>query len=72
MVTITILDINDNTPEFQGAPYLFEVEEHEPLGAVISTAISATDPDLGVNGVVGYRKVGGSGLEYVEINEETG
>ena len=71
-LSITILDINDNTPAFINTPYVFDVDEHEEIGAVISTKISATDPDLGLNGVVVYTKQNGSGLEYVDIDPETG
>ncbi|XP_072050095.1 cadherin-23-like [Amphiura filiformis] len=71
-LSITVLDVNDNTPLFLNTPYIFSVNENEEIGAVISAEISASDPDLGDSGIVVYSKQSGSGFDYVEINSETG
>ncbi|CAG5132579.1 unnamed protein product, partial [Candidula unifasciata] len=45
-VTLTILDVNDNSPQFPDQPRAFNVSEDAPLGHVIAT-ITATDADSG-------------------------
>ncbi len=52
-VIITVEDVNDNTPQFQGVPYLFQVAEHALMGASIGN-ITATDADAGRNSQIEY------------------
>lgn len=51
---ITILDENDNTPEFHNRPYSANISESSPIGTqlAISNDIITTDKDGGVNGDV--------------------
>ncbi|XP_060035855.1 protocadherin gamma-B3 isoform X22 [Erinaceus europaeus] len=56
-VSLKIADVNDNTPTFNQAAYLVQVEENNPPGASIAQ-VSASDPDLGPNGRVSYSIVG--------------
>lgn len=51
-VNIKITDINDKNPEFENAPYEFEVKEgrkNETVGSV-----HATDADEGINALISY------------------
>jgi len=53
VVTITILDLNDNLPLFTQSLYSSEVAENETIGTSVSN-ILATDDDIGSNSVVAY------------------
>ena len=53
MVDITIIDSNDNNPEFENATYNITVAENVPKNAVI-VRVHATDPDVGQNGEIVY------------------
>ena len=53
ILTITILDENDNPPEFSKQSYEFSIVENRPEGSSVGS-VSATDADLEENGVVTY------------------
>ena len=57
-VMISILDINDNAPQFDTTLYNFSVAEHSSMGTLIGI-ISATDDDIGVNSLVTYSIISG-------------
>ncbi|XP_012360264.2 protocadherin gamma-B3 isoform X17 [Nomascus leucogenys] len=75
-ITLHILDVNDNVPVFHQASYTVHVAENNPPGASIAH-VSASDPDLGPNGLVSYYIVA-SDLEprelssYVSVNAQSG
>nr|KAF6400970.1 FAT atypical cadherin 4 [Rousettus aegyptiacus] len=52
-VNVSLLDLNDNSPVFYPVQYFARIQENEPGGSYITT-VSATDPDLGLNGTVKY------------------
>ncbi|XP_066904779.1 protocadherin-like wing polarity protein stan isoform X2 [Halyomorpha halys] len=52
-VEITVTDVNDNPPKFSQESYLVSVSEDVPIGTSI-LQVSATDPDLSLNGRVRY------------------
>ncbi|CAH1394992.1 unnamed protein product [Nezara viridula] len=52
-VEITVTDVNDNPPRFSQESYLVSVSEDVPIGTSI-LQVSATDPDLSLNGRVRY------------------
>ncbi|XP_053768333.1 protocadherin gamma-B2 isoform X14 [Desmodus rotundus] len=75
-ITLHITDVNDNAPVFQQSAYLVHVPENNPPGASIAQ-VSASDPDLGPNGLISYSIVA-SDLEprelssYVSVNSQSG
>ncbi|XP_049729859.1 protocadherin gamma-B4 isoform X21 [Elephas maximus indicus] len=75
-VTLHVGDVNDNAPVFHQASYVVHVAENNPPGASIAQ-VSASDPDLGPNGLVSYAIVA-SDLEpralssYVSVNAQSG
>ncbi|XP_053768337.1 protocadherin gamma-B2 isoform X17 [Desmodus rotundus] len=75
-VTLHIQDVNDNPPVFQQSAYLVHVPENNPPGVSIGQ-VSASDPDLGPNGLISYSIVA-SDLEprelssYVSVNSQSG
>ncbi|XP_017772974.1 PREDICTED: protein dachsous [Nicrophorus vespilloides] len=58
-VTISVLDANDNDPEFELEYYEFGVEENLPRGAYVGT-VKATDKDMGNNATVRYFLIPGN------------
>ena len=56
-VVVTISDINDNPPEFIGAPYIIAVPESTPINTTVFRGLAARDPDSNVNGQVEFRVV---------------
>uniref|UniRef100_A0A8C6VCW8 Cadherin domain-containing protein n=1 Tax=Naja naja TaxID=35670 RepID=A0A8C6VCW8_NAJNA len=53
-VTITVMDVNDNRPEFTQKEYLIlSVNEDRPIGSTV-VVISATDDDVGENARITY------------------
>ncbi|XP_072164735.1 cadherin-23-like [Diadema setosum] len=70
-LTVTVLDVNDNVPQYIDLPDSFSVAETDQVGMVISVDIRAEDPDDGANGIVRYELPNNaSGL--VEIEATTG
>jgi len=49
---ITIIDVNDNPPEFLGRPYSFSVPENTQVGTIIYSNITVVDKDVGLHGEV--------------------
>ena len=52
-VDITILDVNDNAPQFQQNIYSADISLDAPVGSLVST-VSATDRDVDVNAQLSY------------------
>ncbi|NXN15921.1 PCD16 protein, partial [Indicator maculatus] len=53
VVTVRVLDLNDNAPRFAQAAYTVEVPEDLPSGSLV-LQLAAEDPDEGTNGQVSY------------------
>uniref|UniRef100_A0A665V628 FAT atypical cadherin 2 n=1 Tax=Echeneis naucrates TaxID=173247 RepID=A0A665V628_ECHNA len=72
-VEIQVLDINENLhkPVFSEFVYEAGVMEDAAVGTSVVT-LTASDKDLGRDGVVRYHIHGGSGLGVFTIDEETG
>lgn len=49
---ITVVDVNDNPPEFLGRPYSFIVPENTQVGTIIYSNITVVDKDIGLNGEI--------------------
>ena len=54
ILTVNILDINDNAPRFTQSSYSIDVSEGRSVGDTI-LQVTATDADFGANGTVQYR-----------------
>ncbi|XP_060751249.1 protocadherin beta-16-like isoform X31 [Tachysurus vachellii] len=72
-IHISVLDANDNAPVCKQSVYKAEVRENSPSGTVV-TAVSATDADEGINGLVSYSIAQASekARNVFDINVETG
>lgn len=73
-VEVTLLDTNDNTPQFDmGNLYEFKINQNVPIGHVIGY-ITAKDPDEGRNGMILYelQHPRGSGMVPFRLDSKTG
>lgn len=73
-VEITLLDSNDNTPQFEnGNLYEFKVNVNAVVGTVIGK-VTAIDPDEGRNGMILYelQRPKGSGYIPFRLDSQTG
>ncbi|KAM6116121.1 LOW QUALITY PROTEIN: uncharacterized protein FYW35_006731 [Pterocles gutturalis] len=73
-LVISVLDANDNAPQFNQSMYKVKVLEGSELGTLLIT-LSATDVDEGINGDITYsfsRRVAGQVKEMFTIDENKG
>ncbi|XP_019377369.1 PREDICTED: protocadherin Fat 4, partial [Gavialis gangeticus] len=69
-VNVSVLDVNDNSPVFYPVQYFAHIQENEPAGSYLTT-VSATDPDMGLNGTVKYSISAGDTSRF-QIHSQTG
>ncbi|XP_053317380.1 protocadherin Fat 4 [Spea bombifrons] len=67
---ITVLDVNDNHPQFKQDPIIAEIMENLSPRKIV--AVSARDKDSGSNGQIDYTIVDGNKDGYFHINRVTG
>ncbi len=71
-IRVTVLDDNDNAPEFDQSQYHVTLLERSPIGSVLLLP-RAYDPDTSHNANVSYSMSGPEGLdEYIMIDPDTG
>ncbi|KAJ8246897.1 hypothetical protein GJAV_G00256570 [Gymnothorax javanicus] len=75
-IPVTILDVNDNPPEFKESSYSVYLRENNALGAILCS-VSAIDPDRGENAKISYSILDSkvqdvSVSSYVYINSDNG
>ncbi|KAF4118311.1 hypothetical protein G5714_000362 [Onychostoma macrolepis] len=68
-VLVEVLDINDNSPEFETHPATVSVPEDHTVGDDVAS-VTAKDADSGFNGEVRYTLLRGAGR--FNVNQETG
>lgn len=73
MITIQLIDINDNKPIFYPNSYNVSLREGNPSSATSPiVVVAATDPDSGKYGVVSYRIVSGNDAGLFRMDRATG
>uniref|UniRef100_A0A4W5MPG5 Cadherin domain-containing protein n=2 Tax=Hucho hucho TaxID=62062 RepID=A0A4W5MPG5_9TELE len=70
-VNVTLLDENDNSPQFKSARYEGKVFKNQTVGMLV-TQVEAADLDAGANGQVKYSIEFGNLEGYFSIDENTG
>nr|QTE34337.1 cadherin [Galleria mellonella] len=71
-VTISLVDVNDNAPEFADEPYLATLAEAAPPGARVAV-VQATDRDTGRFGTEGIvYQLSGNGAELFRVDNRSG
>ncbi|XP_016148051.1 protocadherin-23 [Sinocyclocheilus grahami] len=71
VISVKVLDINDNAPVFSSLEYHAQVTENSPLGTAL-IYVSAYDPDLGANGTVTYNIISGNNRGLIRVDSATG
>ncbi|NXL37693.1 CDHR2 protein, partial [Glaucidium brasilianum] len=71
-VTIDLIDSNDHIPEFPRSTYNLSVMENSPAGTIISSNITAYDPDSGALGQITYQLLPESIRKIFAVNATTG
>lgn len=71
IISVTVLDINDNEPVFSNLEYHVQVSENNGLSPVL-VLVSAHDPDHGPNGTVRYDIIAGNSKGLFRLNYRTG
>ncbi|XP_066216273.1 protocadherin-23 [Saccopteryx leptura] len=71
IVSIEVLDVNDNPPKFSSPKYHAHVKESTPVGSHI-TAVSANDRDVGVHAEIIYHIISGNEKGHFYLEERTG
>ncbi len=65
-VTISLLDVNDNTPVFESDTYMFSISEDSREFSVIGV-VSATDKDDGENSTISYSIISGNERKLLSL-----
>ncbi|XP_071194237.1 protocadherin gamma-C5-like isoform X7 [Salvelinus alpinus] len=76
IITVNILDVNDNPPVFSQPSYTVYVRENNAAGSIMCS-VSASDPDIGENGKISYSILDSkvqdvSVSSYIYINSDNG
>ncbi|KAM8765246.1 protocadherin-23 isoform 2-T2 [Rhynchonycteris naso] len=71
IVSIEVLDVNDNPPKFSSLKYHAHVKESTPVGSHI-TVVSANDDDVGIHAEIIYHIVSGNEKGHFYLEERTG
>ncbi|MBN3295475.1 PCD23 protein, partial [Amia calva] len=71
VVSVTVLDVNDNAPVFVSPEYRVEAGEGSPQGSRL-TQVSARDADLGANAEVRYDIVSGNSKGLFRLDHRSG
>ncbi|XP_017888603.1 cadherin-23 [Ceratina calcarata] len=72
LVTVDVLDVNDNAPTFDQESYTAVIPENAPKGVSVVN-ITATDPDEGEGGTINYEIIDeGEANGLFKINHTTG
>uniref|UniRef100_A0A4W3IGZ8 Protocadherin-16 n=1 Tax=Callorhinchus milii TaxID=7868 RepID=A0A4W3IGZ8_CALMI len=71
VISIIVLDVNDNAPVFSSLEHHVEVAESIPLGSKLIEML-AYDHDQGVNADITYRIISGNERKHFKIDPKTG
>ncbi|CAH1977280.1 unnamed protein product [Acanthoscelides obtectus] len=72
LVTINVVDANNNAPEFEQKEYLSPVPEHANVGQSLLKVEAKDLKDVGVNADIEYSIVDGNGSKYFTIDKANG
>uniref|UniRef100_A0A8C0AXX0 Protocadherin Fat 4 n=1 Tax=Buteo japonicus TaxID=224669 RepID=A0A8C0AXX0_9AVES len=67
---VTVIDVNDNAPEFEQDPFIAEIVENLSPRKILTVA--AVDRDSGLNGQLNYEIIEGNTENSFSINQATG
>ncbi|XP_009887839.1 PREDICTED: protocadherin Fat 4-like, partial [Charadrius vociferus] len=67
---VTVIDVNDNAPEFERDPFIAEIVENLSPRKIL--VVAAVDKDSGLNGQLNYEIIEGNTENSFSINRATG
>ncbi|KAK3597674.1 hypothetical protein CHS0354_040047 [Potamilus streckersoni] len=71
ILTVKVLDVNDNPPEFERTSYTAAIAEDAPVGKSVLT-VRATSLDTGINAQITYSIVAGNDKKKFKIDQDSG
>ena len=71
VVTVEVLDDNDNVPMFSQSSYAVTVLENTPINSLL-IQLSASDEDIDLNGLIIYSFASSTMTGLFHINDSTG
>ncbi|XP_023311979.1 cadherin-related tumor suppressor, partial [Anoplophora glabripennis] len=72
LVTVNIVDANNNAPSFEQKEYLSPVPEDAVEGQRLLKVVAKDELDVGVNAEVEYSMVGGNGSKHFTVDKVNG
>lgn len=72
LVTVNIVDANNNAPSFEQKEYLSPVPEDAVEGQQLLKVIAKDELDVGVNAEVEYSMIGGNGSNHFTVDKVNG
>ncbi|CAG2062116.1 unnamed protein product, partial [Timema podura] len=72
LVTVNVVDANNNPPQFDRRGYFSPVPESAVLGQQVMQVAARDDKDFGVNAEIEYIKTGGNGSDLFDIGKKSG
>lgn len=72
LVTVNVVDANNNPPKFDRREYLSPVPSDAPEGQRLVQTTARDDLDYGINAEIEYSVTGGNGSEFFKIDPPTG
>ncbi|XP_070558932.1 protocadherin Fat 4-like isoform X2 [Ptychodera flava] len=70
-VNVTVIDVNDNAPEFTQEVFTYYVMENVPLSTSVGIVL-ATDLDFGLNSLLNFSFASGTNLNHFAIDATSG
>ncbi|KAG5892988.1 hypothetical protein JTB14_031839 [Gonioctena quinquepunctata] len=72
LVTVNVVDANNNAPSFEQQEYLSPVPEGALEGQQLLKVVAKDEMDVGVNAEIEYSITGGNGSKYFIVDESSG
>ncbi|XP_017783736.1 PREDICTED: cadherin-related tumor suppressor [Nicrophorus vespilloides] len=72
LITINVVDANNNAPKFEQHDYLSPVPEDADEGQRLIQIVARDDLDYGINAEIVYSIVGGNGTNHYDVDKSTG
>ncbi|KAK3929465.1 Cadherin-related tumor suppressor [Frankliniella fusca] len=72
LVTVNIVDANNNAPVFAQHSYFVPVPESATVGRSLLKVVAKDDKDYGLNAELEYMKVGGNGSDLLTVDKTSG
>lgn len=72
LVTVNVVDANNNAPKFEQREYLSPVPHDAPEGQRLIRVIAKDIMDYGINAEIEYTTTGGNATDYFKVDKTTG